>query len=277
MKKAIILIFILCFTNFTHAENEFTLDESTKNLCNQVMLSIYDDIKSKKDRHKELENFSERSLTKNKYGIYAIKYTHRDSNGSSTTLPYSFGLTIIGIDDQSYFKNETKDFNYGFPLLKLKFSGFQNRTLKSKQFDISKSIQKFGLVLWDQQQIFMPLKLVLEPVKEVYQVGEDIEFRVKLINVSRQFVKIKELNEKTLFFLYNNRVWGAKESNPKKTKDVKKITLKPGDFYSKQFIGNAFLIPKEFEIHGSYGMTFKGVKPYGSLKVKVVNNNILSE
>ena len=246
------------------------LNQETKNICRDVMRNIFQDIVKVKGQFKELENFGEDALAENQYGLPLIQYRCNNPD-SLKEAPCAFGLTIVRVEDANFNEYGFDAFNLVFPLLDLKFAGYyQKNFLKTNQFDLQKIVQKNGQILWDYQQKFMPYKLSLKTVKETYGVGENIDFVVTLTNLTKRNIVVKDLNEETLYFLYDNKMWGAKEVNSTQSQSIKEIILKPDESISKTFSGYGFSNPKDFEIYCSYVLTYKGVKPAASLIVKVV-------
>ena len=245
------------------------LDEETKALCHQVMINIYHDILQAKARYKELKDFDEKALTSNAHGIPAIDYRYVESEGTARGRLFEFGLTITGKDDLNTFPSDGETINLGFPLLDLKFIGYQKKTLKKGQFDIQTSLAKHGQMLWDYQRKYIPYQLTLKPVKKEFKTNEPIEFIVTLTNSSDNAILVKDLNDKTLFFLYDNKAWGADEVAPA-AKELKDMVLKPQESLRKRFRAKAVPGPRELEIYCSYILTFQGVKPSAALKIKVV-------
>ena len=77
---------------------------------------------------------------------------------------------------------------------------------------------------------------------------------------------VKDINDSTLYCLFNNKSWGTQAQGVSGTKD---IVLKSGQSLRRQFVGEKLKEPQEIEIYCSYGLSIKGVKPSGILKVKV--------
>lgn len=266
----ILLVLAIVFLNFadTSLAQPPLISDELKELANKTVMNIYYDIVSLKDRYPELKDFGEQSKVINKHGILAINYSYTQVDPTLGEIPYAFGLTVTTIDDTIFQTAKEYAFNITFPLLGMKFAGYKIVNFKSKQFDIEALLQKHGQALWDYQQNYMPVRLNLKPAKESYQTGEDIGFEVTLTNTTNVNMKIRDLTADTLFFVYDNKTWGAWEMSPGVS--TKEVVLKANQSMSKVFRGNGFHAPKEFEIYCSYGMTFKGVKPAASLKVKVV-------
>ena len=65
-------------------------------------------------------------------------------------------------------------------------------------------------------------------------------------------------------------MWGAVEVNPAEVPD-QRVVLKAGESIQKTFRGPPMYTPQEFEIYVSYGLTYHGVKPSNTLKIKVVS------
>lgn len=275
--KSIRLLGFLCLllftsTSFIHAE-EIQIDDATKEICNQVMLNIYYDILAAKDKHKELVNFGENAFYANKYGIYTIVYQYDGDTPDNPELkrretPYSFALTIDKMTDIT-FKQKDGAFNYGFPLLSIKFSGYQKKHAIRSQFNILPLVDKHGTLISDHQQEYLPLRLFIRPLKETYRVREDIEFEVVLKNVSKRNMIVKSLGHDTLYFLFNNEAWGANPSGG--VRGGQSVILRPDQSISTVFKGASFQRPQEFNIYCLYRMTIKDINPYGILNVKVVD------
>jgi hypothetical protein len=268
MKTKIVLTLIL-FLAFIPKAMSLDITAETKELCNKAMMDIFDEILVAKIKYPELKDFDQSALTTNDYGIYVIKYKFQDSSLSAEKQDYEFVVTIVGLNDPNIFSPRRSSFDLGFPLLNLRFTGYKLLAYKSRQYDVEQAVQRAGQVLWDSQQKYMPYQLKLEPVKSEYKVGEEIGFTVSLQNKTQHNIIVKDLSDNTLFFLYNNKMWGASEVNPSETSD-KQIILKPGESIKKAFRGPPVKSPKEFEIYASYGLTYEGVKPSDSLKIKVV-------
>src|SRR5690349_21155132 len=104
MKSAVLKIFVIVFVLFLFPlKQAFSLDEETKALCNQVMMSVYKDIEEQKSKFPELDNFSNAALSVNPYGIYAIQYKYLDQLQPANNQIFEFGVTIIGINDLQAF------------------------------------------------------------------------------------------------------------------------------------------------------------------------------
>ena len=267
--KNILFSLIWIFLSINTAADQPIFDEETKALCNQVMMNVYHDISEAKAVYKELGSFNETALSFNAKGIYSIHYKYIEPEGILKRESYEFGLTIVGFKDPNIFPSDGPSINLGFPLLNLKFIGYQKKTLKRKQFDIQIPLAKHGQILWNHQQKYMPYQLSLEPVKEEFKINEPIEFTVTLKNSTNKNVLVKDLDSKTLFFLYDDKVGGATEVGAA-AKDIKDVVLKSQELISKRFRINGVPNPKELEIYCSYILTYQEVKPSASLKINVV-------
>ena len=273
--QKIILTIALLFTcsfypSMSFAEEE-GIDKATKEICNQTMLNIYYDILAVKDKYKELLNFGETAFFENKYGIYTIVYQYEGTTDDKPELkrkatPYAFAITIDRLNDIT-FKQKEGAFNFGFPVLGIKISGYQQKHVIRKQFNVLPLIDKYGAALSDHQQKYMPLRLYLKPLRESYHVRDDIEFEVVLKNVSKRNMIVKSLGYNSLYFLFNNEVWGTSPAGG--TSGGQDSVLQPGESLSTVFKGASFQRPQEFEIYGVYKKTIEGINPYGILKVKV--------
>ncbi|MCR4336748.1 MAG: hypothetical protein NUV91_02940 [Candidatus Omnitrophica bacterium] len=251
------------------ADQPLPIDEETKKVCNQVILSIYKDILAVKDKYNDLKDFGEKSFYQNKYGIYTILYEFQSEEQSQTRRKksYRFAITIDGMEDK-IFAAEDGVFNLGFPLLGVKFSGYQQRHLLRSQLDIMPFIEKHGAILADYQQKFLPLQIYLRKVRGTYKAKEDIEFEVVLKNVTKRHMIVKGLGHETLFFLFDGQTWGTQPAAGNKGGE-KKI-LRAGESLNMIFKGESFPTAKEIEIFAMYRMSIQGVNPTSRLKIQIV-------
>ena len=270
MKKLIIFIIFL-FVNIPTFAEELNMDDKAKALCNQVMLDIYNDILNAKNKYPELAGFGDYVLSQNQYGIYSIQYRKEIWDSLKSGQQFEFGVTIVKSQDENIFGTSNKyAFDFALPILGLQFVGYEVRSLM-KQYDIKAAVKRHVTPLLDYQQQFMPIQLTLKPLQEYYKVGEGIDFSVTLTNYSpNKAISVKDLNDKTLFFIYGNLTWGVKEDDTTLARGVKEIILRPGESIVKRFRGNPFLLPREVEIYCSYIMTFQGVKPVSKLKISII-------
>ncbi len=269
IKSLIIISCIVFLCAIVFFRKAFSLDQETKDLCNQVMMNIFDDLEKQKEVYPELSNFGSSNLTTNQFGFYNIQYKFEDKTQPENNQIFEFGITIVGINEPRAFATKRSTFDLGFPLLDLRFSGYQRRNINTRRFNLEEIVQKEGQVLWDSQQKYMPYQLKITAVKSEYKVGEDIDFIVSLCNTTQSNISIKDLSSNTLYFLYDNKMWGAVEVNPDEVPD-RQIVLKAGEVIRKTFRGPHMNTPQEFEIYVSYGLTYQGIKPSDSLKIKVV-------
>ncbi|MBN1869471.1 MAG: hypothetical protein JW847_02700 [Candidatus Omnitrophica bacterium] len=246
------------------------VSDSLKDVCNRVMMTIYDHIYSVKKDFDNLVDFGPQALSTNQYGIYAIEYEHEISEGMRKGEFLKFGVTMVRPKDVIFNEYGRRAFNFTFPLLNVKFAGYQQSNRKWLRFNIQEIVQANGDPLLGEQQKYLPLKLSLGTDKEIYKVGENIEVMVALENISLKNLWVRNLDEQNLYFLYGDAQWGAVAALDKKERKRERLMLEPGKKVSRRFVGSSSTIPREFEIYCSYAVTFQGVKPYGVIKVKVI-------
>ncbi len=304
MKKIIIFIFVLLFVGpqFSYAKSR-KLDDQTKDLCNQVMVEIFKEIYSLKNKHKELSQFDKKVLLKNKLGIYTIVYKYKEEleypDGTiEVKVPYSFAVTIDRLKDET-FPQRDGSFAYSFPALSLKFAGYQNKRLLRTQFNLLPVLGKHGKVLNDYQQQFLPVRLFIRTSKQEYKVDETVDFAVLLTNVSKANLIMKKLDSETLHFSVNGRIWGVfLEAQNKKTptdraeavrqqleakraarrkqaeakKDPNQVSglLESGEAFIINLQGTTFSEPQEVVVEAVYQIPIRGVYPSATFKFKVV-------
>lgn len=274
MKKLVLTIFFalgLSWAVYAAEDYSIKLDPQTKALCNKVIINIYKDILKVKGKYPQLKNFDDKVFYENEYGIYTILYKDTSAEGEGQKNPaYEFGLTIDGLTDNP-FPDKPNTFNFAFPLLGLKFSGYQPKHVLRSQFDVLSVINKNGVLLSDYQQKFMPLQLTLKTLKDTYKIREDIEFEVVLKNVSNRHMVVKSLGIDTLYFVFEDMVWGTSPNTQER--GGKNVILKSGESLTLKFKGESFQKPRDIQIYCAYRMSIKGVNPSGTLRVRVVDDS----
>ena len=259
---------LLLLTSWAQAE-EPSIDAQTIEICNRAIKTIYQDILRVKDRYPELNTFDSTALSQNQYGLYVISYENPEFPSIFKNNHYKFGLTIVPTKEIPY-KDPTADIiAYNYTILGVKFAAFQTRGVRGKHYDLTLAVQKFGQPIYNHQQKYIPLQLILQSEKSVYNTNERVKFRVTLMNSGSQNLRVKNLGENSLFFTIDNKVWGT-QPDLSKPGESKEVTLYPGGSISRGFAGDSFTVPREIEIMGTYNMAYKGVLPMGSIKIKVV-------
>jgi len=268
--KILLLSAFLCLRPAAAAAQSPVLDDATIKICNDIIMNIYYRILEEKPKYEELSDFDEKALYQNPLGIYAIVYHSSREVDSRQRSPYALGITIDRIGDET-FKSTPGSFNFGFPVLGLKITGYQQKHLLRTQYNMLPLIDEFGAVLARHQQEYMPLKLYLRTLKDTYHVREDIEFEVELKNVAKNNMIVKSLGVNSLFFLFNNQFWGTQPSSG----DVggRDVILKSGESLTMRFKGESFQRPREFEIVCTYAMSIQGVNPSGVLNIRVIEES----
>ena len=272
----LILFLLILFSPLSYAQEIHLVDsagsprdDATKEVCNQVIRNIYDEILKSKGQYQELSDFDERVLFKNQYGITSIVYQYKDPRAKPQD-PYEFRIIIVGMDDKPYQYPGFEAQHYGFPVLNLRISSFIRRNTRVAQhFDIDKPINKNNEILYEYQQQFLPFQVVLKSPKDTFKVGERIEFEVIIKNRTQKSFKVKNLGEESLFFTIDHKEWGTKPSSPSQNSG-KEVVIDPQGAISRGFKGDSFETPRDIEILCTYNAAYKGILPFGSLKIKIV-------
>lgn len=232
-------------------------------------MDIYNDILAVKPKYPELKNFGSKSLSRNKYGFYVITYENKEVMTVRAENYYKFVLTITGVSEKPYKESYADIISYSYPVLGLKFSGFQTKGFRGKRFNIDSSIQKFGQSVYNHQQKYIPLQLIMESEKSIYRPEERIKFKVTLKNSGSQRLKVKNLGEESLFFTIDNKVWGTEPDLTNPGNKGQEVILDQDRSITRGFVGDSFNVPREIEIFGTYNMSYKGVLPMGSIKIRI--------
>jgi len=266
-KKPLSIIVAVClFSPFVSAD-ELVINPKIIETCNEVMANIFLDILEKKDRYKELSHFGEHTVYENEYGIISIHYQTIIGEERINQQRYEFWLSIIGLDDINIFQSEEGSFEHRYPLLKIKLAGYQSKTQYRDKFKLKVPAERRSLTLLELQQESLPFQLSLEPAKEKFLTNEKIDFKVILKNVSKNSIKLKELNSQTLKFLYDGEPWDLDEQDKKAPE---KVVIKPNEKIEKSYTIEGPSVPREFELFTTYSMTYKGVKPSTSATFKII-------
>ena len=265
--RVIITVFCLIFNSLPCWAEKTVLDDETRNVCNQVILDIFKNIQSTASRYEALENFSESALAQNADGLYSINYSYGPDSALNNQT-FQFGVMIIPIDEQKSFSIYQYNFSLDFPLLGLKLLGYQGRSSKEREINLQAIVREHGRLLITQQQKFMPIQLKLEPSQSVFRTGENIEFKVILTNNTEKNMLVKKLSQKSLSINFNRNPWDT-DDVVSTYKTEKNYILKKHESISKKFTADPVYAPKEIEISASYGLAFKGVYPYDSIKFTI--------
>jgi len=303
MKKTIIIILILLFFSPRIGyPKPSKVDPQAKELCNQVMLEIFKEIYSLRGKYQELSQFDKDVMFKNKLGLYTIVYKYEEEleypDGTiEVKVPYSFAVTIDRLQDQT-FPSREGSFAYSFPVLSLKFSGYQNKRLLRTQFNVLTVLGKHGKVINDYQQQFLPVRLFIRTTKQEYKVDEPVDIAVILTNVSKANLVMKKLDSETLHFSLNGRIWGVflesqnkrknlsrreqiaqelkarregrkKRAQQKNSKSIAGL-LESGEAFTITFHGATFSDPQDVVVEAVYQIPMRGVYPSATVKFKVV-------
>ena len=171
MKKIIFtILFLLIVTPSMVSAQVMRLDADNIAQCNQVIEKIFNDVMKAKSQYPELKDFTGGLLTKNKYGLNTFHYKHEDVDANGRTIAYDIALSIVGLNDVNPYSTDDNAFDLGFPLLGMKFSGYQKRTFKSRQFDV--------------------LKLIASG-KTVSEIGEKLSLSVTTVSTYRARILVK--------------------------------------------------------------------------------------
>ena len=208
MKKIFLLSFMVFVSAVCYAQEGSAADQ-TKQVGNQIMRNVYNQILAQKDDYQELSLFDEKALSQNKYGFYQIEYRYDyppDPTQKRKKKPFEFALTVQEEKDPS-FMNKRGYFDFPFPALGLKLAGYQRKRLKRAEFNLLPLIKQNIYLLNDHQQEHLPLKLYIKPLRDTFETRENIEFEVILKNVSKGHKIVKLLDDTTLLFKVDNRFW----------------------------------------------------------------------
>ena len=252
------------------AQKKPELDPQIIRISNQVMKAIFQEILSARPHYKELANFGVSNLKKNKYGINVIEY--KEVSNLDSVKPFELGVSVVPLDVADFFDTHYQAFDFTFPFLGVKVVAYQVDNKKSKQFDLSKSINKHGRLLLDLQQDYMPFRMKIVPDKPSFQVGEKIGFTVKLINHSPINLEVLKISEETLYLNIDGTDWGS--DGELKDKTNAKTILRSGNSIEKHFDVEGYDQARNIEVYGSYNLAFKGIKPAAFLKIPVVKKGL---
>ncbi|MCD4781666.1 MAG: hypothetical protein K8S27_14115 [Candidatus Omnitrophica bacterium] len=263
---------LICSPKLAWAEGSSQISPEIVDLCNKVMMNVYEYLIESQQEYRVLREFNPQTLTKNEYGIYTINYVYADPYTQWRNVNFEIGVSIVDINDPLMFKGEPITMLLEFPLIGIKLLAFQKDSISTSQFDIMVPLRKYGKILWDAQQDYISIKLSLVPKKEKFVVGEPISFTARLENSGKVNVVLKKLSSKTLLFTFDNIDWNPVSAEAAAEGAlVKEVMLSPGAFFQKNFkIQGIREEPGELEIFATYVRTIKGIHPSARMSVPIV-------
>lgn len=269
MKKILFLsVFFLSLTSLSLAQDAPILDKVTKEVCNEFMLNIYQEIQAYKDKFPELSDFDERALVQDQNGFYSINYQIVDLRIKDADPLYQFSVAIKTMEEGVSKKSGLESTYDDFPVLGLRLLRLVHRQVLWHHLNLEKIIKKNIDQLYAHQGNYLPIQMTLKAAKDTFKTGERIEFQVILENKTNQSFKIKNLNEDTLFFTINHKIWGTKSIDAVKSEN-KKLILGPDESYQRGFRGESFSLPGRVEIDCTYNLAYKGIMPFGKLRITI--------
>lgn len=231
-------------------------------VCNQTLKDMAAGIEKYKIRHKELQGFDDHCILKDAEGFDQIVYADPRSS-------YGFTLKFLPIDAENPFSDDGISFVYELPLLELKLVGFVTKGRKYSFFNPEEYWDDWVERLQVYQQKFLPYQFILNTDKEMYLTNEPIYLTVTITNTSDRILRFKDLNEQTVFFMYDGAPWGVRRVR-EEAKSVETIFLNPGRSFIARFQGEAFRLSKEdIRIKCVYALPFKGVRPLQMIRFSV--------
>jgi len=268
MKKVLALVLGgVLVSQFCQAQDFW--DKKTQDICQKVIVAIYDEILQTSPQYLELSEFNEKALTVDPGdGVYQISYQYRDLRIHRDNRPYEFFIEIGPLQDNLPSRLGFEAKHYKFPIIAVRASLFIHRYRRLHHYDLDEAVSRALSPLSIHQQEYFPFAVILKPIKDTFKVRERIEFEVIVKNKTNQNLKIKNLGEKTLFFTINGEEWGTKPSQASRTSREEYI-LAPYDSLSRSFKGNSFNSPGQVEIVCTYNLAYKGILPFGRAKIKI--------
>ena len=262
IRVAFLLVFIFATSlSILNAQNE-PIPANVKWVANQVMKSLLEDISHYKGQYSELNAFDERSVTKNSQDLPRLSYTSPDASG----IDYVLSVEFLPVDEHVVVPDGMELKAWRFPLLGIKLTRLFDYKRRGYPLDIDRMINAHVRTLLKFEQTLMPLQITIKPEKDLYRIGERIQFQIILSNKGSQNLKVKSLDDRTLYFSFGNRFWGTP---PKDAQGGSLEILAPGKFLTKSFKGESFSLPQEVEIMATYAIGYKGVYPIDWVKVRI--------
>ncbi|MCA9406102.1 MAG: hypothetical protein KC684_06160 [Candidatus Omnitrophica bacterium] len=264
MRKLIFTIgFILILSGAARAQ---TFDPVVRDLAEEVIQGIYEDVKGASQDHPELKGFNVVALSKGIDNVTKIEYEY--INDQTLDKVYRFAVEAVPLDQANTYGQGPKVFEIAYPVLNIKLIGVLDRKYAS-HFDaepvIAKNAEK--LLQYEQQQI--PYALEVASEKNLYNVGEPIEFTIILKNKTNQNLKLRELNEETLFFNFNGKEWGTRAMDPANVRHVLPVILGPQESITTTFYHEGVRRPQNVVIEGRYALPYNGSFAQDTISIEV--------
>ncbi|MCA9399121.1 MAG: hypothetical protein KC618_05195, partial [Candidatus Omnitrophica bacterium] len=255
--------FILTLSGAVRAQ---TFDPVVRDLAEQVIQGVYDDMKNVSQDYPELKGFNAAALSKGIDNVTKIEYEY--INDKTLDKVYRFAVEVVPLDQVNTYGQGPKVFEIAYPVLNIKLIGLLDRKYAS-HFDAEPVIFKNAkkLLQYEQQQI--PYALEVKSEKNVYNAGEPIEFTIILKNKTNQNLKLRELNEETLFFKFNGKEWGTRAMDPANVRHVLPVILGPQESITTTFYHEGVRRPQNVVIEGRYALPYNGSFAQDKISVEV--------
>jgi hypothetical protein len=260
MKKILlgVLIVLLCQAP-ARAQNAEVV-----NAYNEMVENIYAGLWKLKNQYPELANLSRSAITQDKNGLKQISYAHKSSEqfawgDDDDPYAYRFSLSTRKLQDAESGSAEWK-----FPLLGFKVVYDIQRSGPLTTIDpfllVEMNVEDLHLL----EQGVLPFRLEIATDKEAYAPRETLNLTVSLRNLGAQPFRVFDLNEQSLFCKIDDMTWGSEEPQ-----DTAEKVLAPYGVLSKILRIRGISKPKDTRISCRYGVGFRGVLPFHSVKVTV--------
>ncbi|MBF0594454.1 MAG: hypothetical protein HQL22_05765 [Candidatus Omnitrophica bacterium] len=109
------------------------------------------------------------------------------------------------------------------------------------------------------------LELSIVPSSQTVQIGDKVKFELVLTNTGKGAMKVRKLDEQSLFCNFNGLEWGAKDPSGEPV-----VILMPGDVIRKKFKVSGTDVPGDFKVSCTYGMGINGVRPKAETTFTIV-------
>ncbi len=253
------MILLLCQAPSAWAQNEEVVSK-----YNDIVDNIYAELWKLKTIYPELANLSPQAVTQDKDGFKQIAYSHKTSNQFAWDAeqdPYAFRFSLRARTIQDLDPSSAE---WRFTLLGIKVVMQTSASGQLVTFDPLSIVEKNVEDLHLLEQGVLPFRLELTTDKEVYEVKETLMVTVTLRNLGAQPFRVFDLNEQSLFCKIDDLSWGSEDS-----KETSEKVLAPYGILTKILRVRGISQPKETRISCRYGVGFRGVLPFNSVKVVV--------
>lgn len=254
--RKLVLSAVLLFLYVFMPARVYALDLAEQNAAvsaavNGAVMDVFERLAEKKDFYPVLKDLDQGAVKLNDAGLKEIAYRYESRDGKVFEF-YLRALPVNVTDERSRSPGYRE---LVFPLIGLKVVLYVQGRSSLGALNPVVLVEGACERLYEIQKDLLPLQLQILPLKDTFKEGEPVEFHLVLRNASRTAIKIKPLNERSLYCELGGATWGTKDP-----RGPNSVILDPGKDQKvriKFFTGSKGNVP----VFCSYGVGLQGIRP----------------